>query len=106
MASELNISEANIRNFINGSYPKIEFIFTICKKLDINYEWLLLGKVNMLRLQVDKVDRENEIIKKEQYYYAMQLIDIQKKYISNLENELKTKNEHAQPDHYTVHHEN
>lgn len=48
MASELGTSEANIRNFINGSYPKVEFVIAICEKLEINYEWLLTGKGEML----------------------------------------------------------
>lgn len=44
MASELGTSEANVRNYINGSYPKIEFVINICEKLEINYEWILTGK--------------------------------------------------------------
>ena len=48
MASELGTSEANVRNYINGSYPKIEFVINICQKLEINYEWMLTGKGEML----------------------------------------------------------
>jgi predicted transcriptional regulator len=48
MASELGTSEANIRNFINGSLPKIEFVIAICEKLEINYEWMLTGKGEMI----------------------------------------------------------
>lgn len=44
MASELGTSEANIRNYINGSYPKVEFIIAICEKLEINYEWIMTGR--------------------------------------------------------------
>lgn len=48
MATELGTSEANIRNYINGTYPKIEFIIVICEKLGISYEWMLTGKGEMI----------------------------------------------------------
>jgi hypothetical protein len=91
MASELNISETNIRNFINGSYPKIEFVFTICKKLDINYEWLLTGKVEMLKSDVVEVDKGDIIDYQELYFDAKYKIDVQKKYIYIMEMQIDKK---------------
>lgn len=88
MASDLNTSEANIRNYINGKAPKIEFIVNICEKLEINYEWILLGKGSVYRTEGKSHDDY-----KEKYNFAMKHIEIQNKYISNLEKELSSKKE-------------
>lgn len=47
-------SEANIRNYINGTQPKVEFLETICAKLEINAEWLLTGKGTFSKIESKK----------------------------------------------------
>lgn len=46
-AAIVGTSEANIRNYINGTEPKFSVIEKIVKSFEINYEWLLLGTGEM-----------------------------------------------------------
>lgn len=41
-------SEANIRNYIAGRQPKFDFLSAIALKFEINYDWLLTGRGQML----------------------------------------------------------
>ncbi|OUL63723.1 S24/S26 family peptidase [Flavobacterium sp. AJR] len=43
-AKSMHTSEANIRNYRNGTLPKIDFIIGLAEKLEINFEWILLNK--------------------------------------------------------------
>lgn len=45
-ALAMETSEANIRNYRGNTLPKIDFIIKLAQKLEINFEWLLLGKGN------------------------------------------------------------
>lgn len=45
-AAAMETSEANIRNYRGNTLPKIDFIIKLSQKLEINFEWLLLGKGN------------------------------------------------------------
>lgn len=47
-AAAIGTSEANIRNYINGTAPKFDIIASIAETFEISYEWLLLGKGSML----------------------------------------------------------
>ena len=48
-ARKLNISEGNVRGYINNTEPKFSFFSRLFSELpDISYEWLLLGKGDML----------------------------------------------------------
>ncbi len=47
-AEMVGTSEANIRNYRNGKMPKYDFIYNICDRFEINFEWLILGKGEML----------------------------------------------------------
>lgn len=47
--SKIGVNEANIRSYIAGTEPKFNIIEKIADKLEINYEWLLLGKGSMLK---------------------------------------------------------
>lgn len=42
-AKAMGTSEANIRNYRNGTLPKVDFIIKLCENLEINFEWFLLG---------------------------------------------------------------
>lgn len=42
-------SEANIRNYISGTQPKYEFLSKVIETFEINAEWLLTGKGDMLK---------------------------------------------------------
>lgn len=48
-ASKLGISEANIRNYIAKTEPKYSVLEKIVNTFEINYEWLLTGKGEMLK---------------------------------------------------------
>ena len=41
-------SEANIRNYIDGRQPKFDFLSSVAQNFEINFEWLLTGKGEML----------------------------------------------------------
>lgn len=63
-AELIGTSEANIRNYRNGKMPKFDFIYNICTKLEINYEWFIAGKGEMLKHNIagrDNVGTGNEI---------------------------------------------
>ena len=48
-ARKLNISEGNVRGYINNTEPKFSFFSRLFSELpEISYEWLLLGKGDML----------------------------------------------------------
>ena len=50
-AAEMGTSEANIRNYRTNTPPKIDFIVTLCEKLEVNFEWLIIGKGEKKRPQ-------------------------------------------------------
>lgn len=47
-ARRINTSEANVRNYTNGTQPKFEVLAKIANEFEINCEWLLLGKGKMI----------------------------------------------------------
>jgi hypothetical protein len=47
-------SEANVRNYRADTLPKADFLIKVTSKLEINCEWLLLGKGDMLETSVEK----------------------------------------------------
>lgn len=47
-ATIIETGETNIRNYIAGRQPKFEVIVSIVSKFEINCEWLLTGKGEML----------------------------------------------------------
>lgn len=58
-AEMIGTSEANIRNYRSGKMtPKYDFIFNICSKLEINYEWLILGRGNMFKENINYTIKE------------------------------------------------
>ncbi|CAA0159931.1 probable transcriptional regulator [Tenacibaculum maritimum] len=48
-ASKIGINEANVRNYINKTEPKYNVLEKIAKTFEINYEWLLTGRNEMLK---------------------------------------------------------
>lgn len=49
-AAKIGVSEANIRNYINDrAEPKFNILEKIAINFEINYEWLLTGKGDMLK---------------------------------------------------------
>lgn len=47
-AKMVNVNEANIRSYYNGTLPKFDVLSNIATTFEINCEWLLTGKGNML----------------------------------------------------------
>lgn len=46
-AASIGTSEANIRNYINGTQPRTDILTAIAEKFGISFEWLLTGKGEM-----------------------------------------------------------
>lgn len=46
-AELVGTSEANIRNYRSGKMPKFDFIYKVCEKLEISFDWFILGKGSM-----------------------------------------------------------
>lgn len=46
-AELVGTSEANIRNYRGGKMPKFDFIYKVCVKLEISFDWFILGKGTM-----------------------------------------------------------
>lgn len=63
-ANKIDVSEANIRNYIKGTEPKFNIIERIAESFDINYEWLLIGKGSML-----KKEEKDELKEPQQTYF-------------------------------------
>lgn len=62
-AALVGSSEANIRNYIAGSsIPKYDFIYKVCEKLEISYEWFILGHGSMLDMGKNEVSDEIQIL--------------------------------------------
>ncbi len=49
LADKIGISEGNIRGYIKGIMPKCDVLGKIVTSLDINAEWLLTGRGEMLK---------------------------------------------------------
>lgn len=47
-ASLIGTNEANIRGYTKGIMPKFDFLEKIARSIDINLDWLLTGRGNML----------------------------------------------------------
>jgi len=48
-SAKVGFSEANVRNYINGTQPKSEFLSKLIEVFEINAEWLLSGSGSMLK---------------------------------------------------------
>ena len=60
-ATKIGVSEANIRNYINDrAEPKFNILEKIAINFEINYEWLLTGKGEMLKSIVSNKNLEPE----------------------------------------------
>lgn len=44
----VGFSEANIRNYINGTSPKPEFLSKVIEVFDINADWFIIGRGEMI----------------------------------------------------------
>lgn len=63
----IDVNEANVRNYINGTEPKFNIIERIAKKFEISFEWLLLGiepmlaNKNLVKIQNTPQSFENRV---------------------------------------------
>lgn len=48
-AAKIGSSEANIRNYINGTEPRAGVLEAIANRFEVNCEWLLTGRGEMLK---------------------------------------------------------
>lgn len=65
-ASDLGVSEANIRSYIRGVVPKADILAKIVSSYDINADWLLTGRGSMLN--TDKPAISNDPLVGKPYY--------------------------------------
>lgn len=64
-AKAINMSEGNIRAYLNGSQPKAEVLEKIVRYYDINPEWLILGKGEIQKqndYDESNIEDENSLI--------------------------------------------
>ncbi|MDR1809837.1 MAG: hypothetical protein LBR34_05480 [Prevotella sp.] len=54
MANFLGTSEANIRNYRKDKEPRMAILVKIAESLEINFDWLLIGKGEMMRKNVSQ----------------------------------------------------
>lgn len=52
----IGVNEANVRSYVKGTEPKFNVIQKIAERFEINYEWLLLGKGEMINTKNDAVE--------------------------------------------------
>lgn len=50
-ANKIGINEANVRNYIANTEPKFNVLEKIANNFEINFEWLLTGKGDMLKTE-------------------------------------------------------
>lgn len=82
-AEFLGIAPQNLSKWKARCTFDAELIYTKCTQ--INSEWLLTGKGEMLKSELVKPDLQDRIDYKELYFDAKYTIDVQKKYIQSLE---------------------
>lgn len=56
----VGFSEANVRNYINGTQPKSEFLSKLIDVFEINGEWLLSGRGTMLKSESSKPEAKQD----------------------------------------------
>lgn len=83
-AEAIGTSEANIRNYCKNIIPKTEFLISLSTKLEINFDWLMLGIEPIQRFKSYLHDNVEEEKSGNEY-----VIEIQKKLIEKLEKEVK-----------------
>lgn len=60
-ANSIEIDEANIRNYLKGTEPKASFFEKINEKTEINIEWLISNKGDIIKSKTDNIQpKENE----------------------------------------------
>jgi phage repressor protein C with HTH and peptisase S24 domain len=57
----METSEANIRNYRTKNVPKTDFIVKLCEKLEINFDWLLLGKGDIQKTGLEMVEEPKSV---------------------------------------------
>lgn len=62
-AAKIGVNEANIRNYINDrTEPKFNILEKIAINFEINYEWLLTGKGEMLKNRYNDFNEEKYVV--------------------------------------------
>ena len=61
-AELVGTSEANIRNYRGGKMPKFDFIYKVCEKLEISFDWFILGKGTMFDQKSFHEVEKNDIL--------------------------------------------
>nr|DAS43997.1 MAG TPA: peptidase [Caudoviricetes sp.] len=62
-ANKIGINEANVRNYIANTEPKFNVLEKIANNFEINFEWLLTGKGEMLKKEEEESEKKSTIIK-------------------------------------------
>ena len=97
-ANRIGINEANVRNYIANTEPKFNVLEKIANNFEINFEWLLTGKGEMLKkeesekrstaIKVDKnktIDYMPKVIVVDRYEEGTMLINEVKNEMSQVQ---------------------
>lgn len=75
-AKMIDVNEANIRNYINGTEPRFNVIEKIANRFEINFEWLLTGEGDMLKSSDNKQLIQKPINTSEYTHHVPQVITV------------------------------
>lgn len=106
-AEKVGTNEANVRNYIKGTTPKYDFILSVYQNIEINFEWFLTGKGEMLNdsnqnaQPVESLNRAEDLrnisdrdllldmMEKIDFIYLHTLKDVAKKELEGLKRDIK-----------------
>ncbi|GGE95736.1 hypothetical protein SAMN05443634_11031 [Chishuiella changwenlii] len=94
-ASKLGISEANVRNYISKTEPKFNILEKIANNFEINFEWLLTGKGEMLKQESEIVNLEKNSFENLSIEEKLKAIFIQNKALKEKIDNVSTSNKQA-----------
>lgn len=84
-ASFIGTSEANIRNYCKSIVPRTEFLIALADKLEINFDWLMLGKG-----QIKNVPTSKDNFDLNNCDYLKYIVELQKEIIHTQKNEIES----------------
>lgn len=85
-AEFVGTSEANIRNYCKSIVPKTEFLIALAMKLEINFDWLMLGIEPMKRKNSSRALESRNNINDDDLRY---IIELQKEIIEKQKIEIE-----------------
>lgn len=88
-AEKVGTNEANVRNYIKGTTPKYDFILSVYQNIEINFEWFLTGKGEMLNESNQNVQPVESLNRAEGDFDYRLIIEEQKNIITALKDQVE-----------------